>query len=167
MSLLAIFCASPLLRVGLHHGGFSALQTWPRLEDDLQTILGHMYKQSLILVEKYVSIPPMKNWSVTNASFKNRPSESVHLKNRSTANLIHCSWSFFETYSFTWLIFETWHFTWSVFLMEGSGCAKLWCENIQPIVAQRIIYEKFIRMKPFFGLILVEWSNRWARIIAY
>jgi len=57
----------------------------------------------------------MKNRSDTNASFKNRSSESVHLKKkkRLSAILIHCSWSFFETYSFTWLIFDTHPFTWS------------------------------------------------------
>ena len=39
------------------------------------------------------AIPPMKNRSGTNASFENRPSESVHWKKRSTAILIpvHCS----------------------------------------------------------------------------
>ena len=47
----------------------------------------------------------------TNASLKSRSSESVHLKKRSTATFIHCSWSFFQTYSFTWLIFEKRTFT--------------------------------------------------------
>jgi len=61
------------------------------------------------------SIPPMKNQSGTNASFKNRSSESGHLKKRSTAILIHCSWSFFETYSFSWLIFGFISFS-----LEGS-----------------------------------------------
>jgi len=57
----------------------------------------------------------MKNRSGTNASIKNRSSESVPLKKRSTAILIHCSWSFFERYSFIWWILETHSFTWSVF----------------------------------------------------
>ena len=67
------------------------------------------------------SIPPMKNWSGTNANFKNRSSERVYLKNRSTAILIHCSWSFFETFSFTWFIFETRPFTWSVFHLRDRN----------------------------------------------
>jgi len=48
----------------------------------------------------------MINRSDTNACFKNRSNERVYLKKRPTAILIHCTWSFFEAFSFTRLIFE-------------------------------------------------------------
>jgi len=83
----------------------------------------------------WISIHPMKIRSGTNASFKNRSSESVHLKKRSTASLIHCSWSFFETYSFTWLIFET-HFTWSVFQWKDRFIKNAPCKCNANITAK-------------------------------
>jgi len=46
---------------------------------------------NLIVILPVNSIPPTKNQLIENAPFKNRSSERVRLKKRSTAILIHCS----------------------------------------------------------------------------
>ena len=47
----------------------------------------------------------MKKRPSKSACFKNRSSERVRLKKRSTAMYKNSSWSFFEAYSLTWLFF--------------------------------------------------------------
>ena len=68
------------------------------------------------LYREAISIPPIKNQSSKNARLRNRLNELVSLKKRSTAILIHCNWSIFETRPFNWSILETRPFIWSFFL---------------------------------------------------
>jgi len=96
-----------------------------------------------------ISILPMKKWSGTNASFKNRSTESVHLKKRSTAILIHCIYSLFETYSFTWLIFETRHFTWSVFQWKDRFAILKWISMINKLISTRFITISAFKIAPW------------------
>jgi len=128
---------------------------------------------TFIPVTGITSISPIKNRSDTNACFKNRSNESVHLNKRSTAILIDCNWSFFEMYSLVWMILETSAFTWSVFhwrdrLFAASMCRysgiSLSYEWIFSSLGNRLFYLYCWFMRLFSWLLIVCircGSNAW------
>jgi len=61
---------------------------------------------------------------------------------------LHCSWSFFETYSFTWWILETYPFTWSFFHGKDRNVdvALTWIRRWKVFVHLMTIFQRRINV---------------------